>query len=341
MPKRDREILKADTDDGYTRIANLLLEALTMATMSGVQKGICLYIIRRTYAWGQKSCVITLNDFAMACESNKTYISKQLKELISKKVIIRLTSVYGQVPEYCINTIIAQWDKGCLNGQQLSICATQGLYKWTTQQLSKRTTLVYPEALTDADSQLPKERFKEINKDDDEEVISESQINGPINSEPGMPTPGEVPNSSSDRMPTPAVVPSTNDLKTISEYMAQKMGRLDLSIKDVQIIKKMLATPEMTIDIIIAGIDKSFAKYRPDYDGDKIRSIKFCEPAIMEEHKRIQIQKGGVDIAPAGGRYSKPTDGSGNARAGPENTASGTATKSRYSGLTTKVSCLQ
>jgi len=38
VAKGDREILKADTDDGYTTVANLLLEALAMAKMTGVQK---------------------------------------------------------------------------------------------------------------------------------------------------------------------------------------------------------------------------------------------------------------------------------------------------------------
>ena len=40
MPKGDRDILKADLEDGYTPIANLILEALALAKMSGVQKGI-------------------------------------------------------------------------------------------------------------------------------------------------------------------------------------------------------------------------------------------------------------------------------------------------------------
>ena len=43
MPKGDRERLKADLEDGSTPLANLLLEALATANISGVQKGLVLF----------------------------------------------------------------------------------------------------------------------------------------------------------------------------------------------------------------------------------------------------------------------------------------------------------
>ena len=51
MPKGDRDNLKADCEDGFTRIANLILEALALAKLNGTQKGICFFIFRRTYGW--------------------------------------------------------------------------------------------------------------------------------------------------------------------------------------------------------------------------------------------------------------------------------------------------
>ena len=47
MPKGDRIILKADPEDGTTPISNLLLEAVAMAKLSGLQKGVILYLWRR------------------------------------------------------------------------------------------------------------------------------------------------------------------------------------------------------------------------------------------------------------------------------------------------------
>jgi len=47
----DDRILEADCENGYTRVANLILEALPLVTMNGTQHGICLFIWRRTFGW--------------------------------------------------------------------------------------------------------------------------------------------------------------------------------------------------------------------------------------------------------------------------------------------------
>ncbi len=116
----DNEILKAELEDGYGRVANLLLEALAMSKLNGKQMSICLFIIRRTYSWGKKSDEITLKDFALACDSSETYMSKQIKQLIKWKVVLRKNYSPGKVPEYEINTRVDEWDKGCLNVQGLN-----------------------------------------------------------------------------------------------------------------------------------------------------------------------------------------------------------------------------
>lgn|GEM_PF-2366331 len=137
MAKGDRNILKADTEDGYTKIADLLLEALAMAKLNGVQKGICLFLWRRTYGWEQKEDRVSLKEFAQACDTSEAYISRQLKQLIKWKVIMRTSYEPGKVPAYTFNTRITQWDKGCLNMQGLSDCSIQGLYKCSIQGLYK------------------------------------------------------------------------------------------------------------------------------------------------------------------------------------------------------------
>ncbi len=46
MPKGDKAILKADPDDGTTPVSNLLLEALAIAKLSGMEKGALAYLWR-------------------------------------------------------------------------------------------------------------------------------------------------------------------------------------------------------------------------------------------------------------------------------------------------------
>lgn len=128
MPQGDRDILKADTEDGYTKIANLLLEALAMAKLNGTQKGICMFLWRRTYGWGKSEDAISLKDYSEACGTSEPYVSRQINILLNKNVIIRVKYEPGKTPIYTFNTRVAQWDKGCLNVQELSNRIRQGLY---------------------------------------------------------------------------------------------------------------------------------------------------------------------------------------------------------------------
>jgi phage replication O-like protein O len=167
MPKGDRNFLKADTEDGYAKVANLLLEALAMTKMSGVQKGICLYLIRRTYSWGQKEDQISLGEFSAACASSPKYVSRQLNRLIKSRIILRTQNNVGKVPAYTFNTRVDQWGEDYLNSRGLREKMNGGLYKRGSVPSPERTR-VYPDQSQEAQGieASPKERFKENREDD-------------------------------------------------------------------------------------------------------------------------------------------------------------------------------
>jgi len=133
MPKGDRESFKADCEDGFTRIANLILEALSMVKLNGTQTGICLFLLRRTYGWNRSEDAISREDFAAACGTSKTYISRQLSELLHKNIIRRLSYEPGKTSVYAFNSNIADWDKASINLQALSANAQQGLYECASE----------------------------------------------------------------------------------------------------------------------------------------------------------------------------------------------------------------
>lgn len=168
MAKGDRDILKADPDDGTTPIANLLLEALAMAHLSGEEKGIILFIWRRTYGWEdgpERRKVwdeISLPEFAAAINTSKRYVATLLSQLDSKKVILRNCLGKGKGYKYTTNTRVAEWGRGCLN--------QQGLLEKYTRGLSKRYTPLLPKSATPLATNLPtlKERERNINKDRNE-----------------------------------------------------------------------------------------------------------------------------------------------------------------------------
>jgi hypothetical protein len=125
MPKGDRLRLKADPEDGTTPIANLLLEAVAMAKISGLQKGAILYLWRRTYGWQdesgnrKKEDKIPLSEWAKALDSCISRLSHALSELELKKIIKRKQADSWGGYYYSINTEVSKWDSGCLNFNKL------------------------------------------------------------------------------------------------------------------------------------------------------------------------------------------------------------------------------
>ena len=125
MPKGDRFKLKADPEDGTTPIANLLLEAVAMAKISGLQKGAILYLWRRTYGWIEngkrlKERKITLAEWRNALDSSTSRLSHALGELETKCIVKRrMADAWGGY-YYSINTDISKWNSNSINISKLA-----------------------------------------------------------------------------------------------------------------------------------------------------------------------------------------------------------------------------
>lgn len=66
----------ADIDDGYTRIANELLEAVMAADLTARQLKVVLAVIRKTYGFGKKLDRITNTQIAMMTGIHHTHVCK-------------------------------------------------------------------------------------------------------------------------------------------------------------------------------------------------------------------------------------------------------------------------
>lgn len=125
MPKGDRLKLKADPDDGTTPIANLLLEAVAMAKISGLQKGAIIYLWRETYGWlvdGKrlKQKKIGLAEWSRALDRDKSRVAKALSELQEKNIINRHSPDHWGGYIYSLNTDISTWNSDSINISKLS-----------------------------------------------------------------------------------------------------------------------------------------------------------------------------------------------------------------------------
>jgi phage replication O-like protein O len=181
MPKGDRLKLKADPEDGTTPIANLLLEAVAMAKLSGLQKGAILHLWRKTYGWvdesgkRRKEASIGLKEWTTALDAIKSSVATALSELVQKNIIIRNSDAW-QTYNYQINTNIADWNSGCIDHDKLreSIQLSKSVQYELKEQSKTEAQLVNTERTVIQNRTLqlsktvPPTLYKEIIKKDKE-----------------------------------------------------------------------------------------------------------------------------------------------------------------------------
>lgn len=93
----------ADTDDGYTRIANELLEAVMSADLTARQLKVALAIIRKTYGFGKKVDRITNTQIASMTGIHHTHVCTAKNEMIAMNIIITSGFQIG------INKVVSDW----------------------------------------------------------------------------------------------------------------------------------------------------------------------------------------------------------------------------------------
>lgn len=135
-------------ENGYTRLANELLDALIGAGLTARQWAVVMAIVRKTYGFNKTSDEIGLSQLVAMTGLDKGNLSKTVRELESSKVILRSEGTHGH--SLGINKKYKQW--GLSNQQpqlskqqQLSIQQPRGcqndnetVVKTTTQGLSKQ-----------------------------------------------------------------------------------------------------------------------------------------------------------------------------------------------------------
>lgn len=114
----------ADTDDGYTRIANELLEAVMSADLTARQLKIVLAVIRKTYGFGKKLDRITNTQIAAMTGIHHTHVCTAKNEMIAMNILISSGNQIG------VNKVVSEWNS-CISqvSETLANSANKSLAK--------------------------------------------------------------------------------------------------------------------------------------------------------------------------------------------------------------------
>ena len=96
---------KPELDDGFTRIANEILGALSRINLSAYETSVLLFIFRNTYGWQRKEDLLALEFIAEGTGIRKQHICRTLGRLRKKKMVVmrkdsRGFSLYGFQKDY-------------------------------------------------------------------------------------------------------------------------------------------------------------------------------------------------------------------------------------------------
>lgn len=97
------------TEDGYTRIANEIMDALVAADLSGQDFKVALLIIRKTYGFNKCEDAISLTQMANATGMGRIRCSQVVNRLQLMKILTVTENINGLVKKYKFNKDFEKW----------------------------------------------------------------------------------------------------------------------------------------------------------------------------------------------------------------------------------------
>ena len=110
----ERNVSRQDRDyfskqhEGYTKIPNNILEALTRIRISG-EEGQCLWLIlRKTYGWHKQEDWISNSQFVKMTGINKQNVNRAIQKLAKKNMVIKKD--YNNRSVYSLQQDVQKWE---------------------------------------------------------------------------------------------------------------------------------------------------------------------------------------------------------------------------------------
>ena len=94
-------------ENGYTAIANEIMDALIKYRIPGEQRQCLDFIIRKTYGYNKKKDTISNSQFVLATGIKKPAVCRALNGLVDKNIVIKKDNKY--IPTYQFNKDYKSW----------------------------------------------------------------------------------------------------------------------------------------------------------------------------------------------------------------------------------------
>lgn len=106
--KEGERMSSPQLEDGFTRIANEILEIMAKTKLSPTQYKILFVVWRFTYGFQRKSHKLSLSFIANATSSNLRHVQREIKKMVDQKILI-ITNDLGQTRSLSFNKNFKEW----------------------------------------------------------------------------------------------------------------------------------------------------------------------------------------------------------------------------------------
>ena len=148
-------------DDGYTSIANEILEEIAKVKLNDTQHRILLVVWRMTYGWRRTECKLSNSFLTEALQIDQRIIRREFQRLVDRKIINIIKNAVGSSPRIIeFNKKYDEW-QGWTKTTSHNKSRTEMTPIEGTKMHQKRTILTPIEGTNESTN---KERKKYINK---------------------------------------------------------------------------------------------------------------------------------------------------------------------------------
>lgn len=234
-------------ENGYTKIANEILERLALTKLSPTQFRLILAIWRYTYGFNRKDHEMSLSFLAEATGIHKQRVKQELDKLIENNiVIVTEEGSFSKSRKLAFNKDYDTWRL-----QSTKESTVSGIADTT---VSKNADTTVSETAYSTVSEFAYQEIKNINKD----------LNKNIDDDIGD--------------------AHAQSFQLIANRYIQRRGKgLSLSPKDEAAIEKLLQE-QIPLDDILKLIDQVFDEYEPKFNGDEIHSFEYVRKVLLSKY---------------------------------------------------------
>ena len=160
--------MAAQLEDGFTRIADQILEEIPKYKLNGTQFRILMVVWRYTYGFSRKDHELSLTFFDKATGLGKTQIDRELKNLIDYDVLkVTQESTYTQSRKLGFNKNFDQWKIGNSQQKEVQSAKTLTVSENAEEQSAKMSTGTVSKN-ADQDIHSFKDNLKDITTTEDD-----------------------------------------------------------------------------------------------------------------------------------------------------------------------------